>query len=273
MTEPSPARVSPSRIWLCSYLLLTVVAGLLVLTRTFGESTLIVAMRLIFLAIFVLSLKRWTGALIFAFCQIELFHMERPTAAPVVNADSWILTGLTFLLLVVLSAYRTLQERDTEPAYRLLFRWFREERRPQNSASLEEPEISTEVSRLLKQLCRAGMLLVVCALAAWMILGMFPTRSTVTGLNTISVYRLRPEGHRAFVIGLTLFAVFLVFYNLINELTWRRHSTSQSRVFLNSIMLKTLLPDLRMIVRRRLKTRRKAAPGTTKDPAFEESEI
>lgn len=267
MTDPAP-RITVSRIWLCGWLTLTVLFALLFVSQSMsvGNPSLNLAMNFIFLAVFVLTLRFWTGALVFAFCQAELLFGDFRTADPAIYPDGWILAGLSFALIVVISAFRTLQERDSVPAYRLLKSWLptRQEATTETSSvkTAEASENSmqlatTEAGRLVRQLLQTGVLLLACAIAAWIILGMFPTRRTVTGLNTISTYRLRPSGHRMIIIGLSLFTVFLLAWTLINELTWRRLTKGQSRVYLGSIVLKTLLPDLRMVVRKRLKLRRR----------------
>lgn len=275
MTDPAP-RVTPSRIWLTGWLALTVIFALLFVSQSMsvGNPDLNLAMNFIFLAVFVLTLRFWTGALVFAFCQAELLFGDFRTTDPAIYLDGWILSGLSFLLIAVLSAFRTLQERDSVAAYRLLRSWFPTGN--QDSATADQAEenrteqATAEVGRLVRQMLRTGALLLACGLAAWIILSLFPTRRTVTGLNTISTYRLRPAGHRMIVVGLTLFTVFLLTWTLVNELTWRKVTRGQSRVYLSSMMLKTLLPDLRMVIRKRIKLRRKrrskAKLATTTEP-------
>ncbi|MCR9200996.1 MAG: hypothetical protein NXI04_20345 [Planctomycetaceae bacterium] len=264
----STPRVTPSRIWMCGWLALTVIFALLFVSQSMsvGNPDLNLAMNFIFLAVFVLTLRFWTGALVFAFCQAELLFGDFRSADPAIYPDGWILTGLSFLLIVVISTFRTLQERDSAAAYRLLRSWLPAGN--QNSATKEEAvespvdQATAEAGRLVRQLLRAGVLLLACGIAAWLILDLFPTRRTVTGLNTISTYRLRPAGHRMIVVGLTIFTVFLIAWTLINELTWRRITRGQSRVYLSSVMLKTLLPDLRMVIRKRVKLRRRRRSKT-----------
>ena len=267
MTDSAP-RVTPSRIWLTGWLALTVIFALLFVSQSMsvGNPELNLAMNFIFLAVFVLTLRFWTGAFVFAFCQAELLFGDFRSTDPSVYLDGWILSGLSFLLIAVLSAFRTLQERDSVAAYRLIRSWLPAGN--QSSAATEQSvdnpleQATAEAGRLVRQLLRTGLLLLACGIAAWLILSLFPTRRTVTGLNTISTYRLRPAGHRMIVAGLTLFTVFLLVWTLVNELTWRKVTRGQSRVYLNSMMLKTLLPDLRMVIRKRLKLRRKRRSKT-----------
>lgn len=258
-------KMTPSRIWMCAWLAATVIFAVLLINQSMaiGAPDLNLAMNFIFLAVIVLSMRFWTGALVFAFCQAELLFGDLRTTEPVLYPDGWLLTGLCFCLILVLSAYRTLQDRDLTAAHRLLLGWLREQtsandamNTPQASATTESPNPAQETGRLLRQLFRSALLLGACAFAAWIVLGLFPTNRTFLGLNTIIEYRLRPAGHRTIVMGLTLFTLFFVAYTLVNEMMWQRLSRRQSRIYVNSILLKTLLPDFRMMVRKRLKARR-----------------
>ncbi|MCA9050517.1 MAG: hypothetical protein KDA89_17390, partial [Planctomycetaceae bacterium] len=94
-----------------------------------------------------------------------------------------------------------------------------------------------------------------------------PWQSTILGLDVKAEYRLYPHGYRVLALGLILFAVFLVAWLLINEETWRRLTSKQARLYLRSTLLQWVFSDLRSVIRRTLRRRRRThtvVPRTAK---------
>ena len=69
-------------VWRCAYLLLTFALGLLFIVLVDAGDVVSGAVKLIFAALLILTLKRWTGAMILALVQAVLFHLEQPFFAP-----------------------------------------------------------------------------------------------------------------------------------------------------------------------------------------------
>lgn len=238
--------------WLCGYLLLTTAIGFLVFWLFFAGSDLSTAVRLIFLAVFVLTLKRWTGAVLFAFCQLQLLFLERNSEDLQYSFDGWLWGALSLSLLVLLSRYRTLQDREETPAHRTLYQFYKQQ--PGKRISTES---WLQTGLLIRQLCSQALVLFLCGLLALTVLGMFPTNWSATGLNTVRVYGLKPTGFRLMVITLSLFAGFFAVWQVVNEITWRRISGSQAKIYLNSVLLKFMHRDFRMVNTKRRKLNRK----------------
>lgn len=239
-------------VWLCGNLLLTAAIGFLIFWMIFSGSDLSTAVRLIFLAVFVLTLKRWTGAILFAFCQLQLLFLERSSRSPEVSPDGWLWGALSIGLLILLSRYRTLQDREDKPAHKTIYQFFKQPTRHRVSAGTRR-----ELNLMMGQLVRLACMLALCAIAAWTILGAFPTRSTATGLNTVREYGLKPEGYRLLVVSLSLFAGFFAIWLVVNEFTWRRLSGRQAKIYLNSVLLKFMHRDFGIVTRKRRKLNRK----------------
>jgi hypothetical protein len=67
---------------------------------------------------------------------------------------------------------------------------------------------------------------------------------------------LNPSGYRLIILGLKLFSVAFVSWIAINELVWRSLSRSQAGIYLRSTFLSWIHRDFRMVVKRRIKSRR-----------------
>ena len=238
--------------WLCAYLLLTAAVGFLVFSMFFSGSDLSTAVRLIFLAVFVSTLKRWTGAVLFAFCQLQLLFLERSSSNQELELDGWLWGALSISLLVLLSRYRTLQDRQEAPAHKTLYQFYKQ---PQRKRISEASWM--QLGLLVRQLVTQALVLVLCALLAWAVLLMFPTDWSATGLDTIREYGLKPSGFRLLTISLSLFAGFFAVWLVVNEMTWRRISGSQAKIYLNSVLLKFMHRDFRMVNTKRRKLGKK----------------
>ena len=59
------------------------------------------------------------------------------------------------------------------------------------------------------------------------------------------------------MLGCLLFALFLPVWILVNESVWRSRSRRQASIYLRSSFLKWIHRDLRMIIKKKLKARRK----------------
>ena len=75
------------------------------------------------------------------------------------------------------------------------------------------------------------------------------------GRQTISEYRLTPGGFRAIQIGLILSVSFLLIATVLNAWTWRKSSAAECWIYLRSVTINWLNPDLRGVAKRRAKKR------------------
>ncbi|MEO2013745.1 MAG: hypothetical protein ABGZ53_05185 [Fuerstiella sp.] len=257
-TADNSAAVTPElQIMKAANLLMIIFCGWFFLTFLYTGAVLNLSLKFFFLAILVLTLRRWTGALLLALLQIHLFFLE-PRALGFRGVASellWVVA--TVLLVMAVSRFRTLQEIDKHSTIRQLL----------SSLTASAPRTDGRVSPALSRYSVAAMLvigrsvllLVACVVLAFLLMSLVPVDTTFTGLNTIREFRLRPSGYRVIMSGLLLFSVFVLAWLVINEGVWRRLSTVQAGVYLRSVFLKWLHRDLRMVTKRRLKRRRRLA--------------
>lgn len=250
--KPAIQEHSIPRIWLHAYFGLTLVFGFLLFWLLFGETEFATAAKLIFLAVFILTLKRWTGAVLFVFCQLQLLFLEPASSTAFFSFDALMWSGLSLGMLVVVSRYRTLQDRDTVVAHRSFFSTARE------AINGNQPDVdAAQMSEVFRQLTKCVATLLLCSMVAWGILDWFPTGGSLSGFSSIREYRLTPNGYRLLICSISLFCGFFVAWLLVNELCWRKLNARQSRIYLHSVLLKFLYRDFRSVTKRRLKRRLK----------------
>lgn len=258
--KPAIQEHSAPRIWLHTYFGLTLAFGFLLFWLLFGETEFATAAKLIFLAVLILTLKRWTGAVLFVFCQLQLLFLEPASPSAFFSFDALLWSGLSLGMLVVVSRYRTLQDRDTLVAHRSFFSTVRK------GINGNLPYVDTEqVSEVFRQLTRCLATLLLCSMVAWSILGYFPTSGSPSAFSSIRDYRLTPTGYRLLICSISLFCIFFVAWILVNELCWRKLNARQSRIYLHSVLLKFLYRDFRSVTKRRLKRRRKLTKSPHKN--------
>ncbi|MCA9085519.1 MAG: hypothetical protein KDA81_15775 [Planctomycetaceae bacterium] len=258
------------------YMLVIVIGGILA-SVLFAGSEFSSSLKLIFLALLVLTLKRWTGALLLAMVQVHLFLSEPRLTGVFSGLTNVVPVVLLMTLIMAVSRFRTLTSlsETSIPAMVLAIL-----RGTSGSAPPGMPLANTGPSARntgifdtgIRQVLLALLLFCGCFLAARAVLFLVPEGTTLTGLNTIAEYRLRPGGYRLLVLGLLLFAGYLLTWLLINEGFWRRLSKGQAGIYLRSTMTHWLSPDLRSIILRRLRAKRRKSvtvknvvSGTTDD--------
>jgi hypothetical protein len=160
------------------------------------------------------------------------------------------------VLLMVVSRYRTLQERDhasSVTAFGGLLSSSGSGKPPLLEAEETSPDqIWYNLKNLLQQCIRGVLLIAACAVLAVVVISLVPQESVSL---TIREFRLKPTGYRLIRLALGLFAAWLVAWIIVNEMVWRSLSPAQARMYVRSTMLQWLHRDLRMIILKRIKVR------------------
>lgn len=250
-----PVSADPD-LWQHIYLLLTGAMGVLMVWAFATDSSLSLPLRLIFLALLVLTLKRWTGAAMLGLIQLHLLLMEPPARDLQEIGGGLLWVALTMVLLMIVSRYRTLQERDhasSITAFGGLLSSSGSGRPPTPESDDDAPEqIWYNLKHLLQQCLRGLLLIVACAVLAALVIHLVPQESVSL---TIREFRLKPSGYRLIRLALGLFAAWLVAWIIVNELVWRSLSSAQAGMYLRSTVIQWLHRDLRMIILKRMKVR------------------
>ena len=201
-------------------LLLIMFCGWFFLTFLYTGAVLNLSLKFFFLAIVVLTLRRWTGALLLALLQIHLFFLEPRVVHSRGIPSEFVWVMATVLLIMAVSRFRTLQEIDEHSTVRRLLSSLKA------AAAKMDGRVSPEMSRYsvvaLVTVGRSVLLLVASSVLALVLMSLVPADSTLTGLNTIREFRLQPSGYRVIMSGLLLFFVFMLAWLVINEGVWRR---------------------------------------------------
>lgn len=242
-----------ARVWQFLYLLIAAVAGLFFFSILSAGDSVNSAVSLIFLAVLVLSLKRWAGALLLALMQATLLYTEPRSDQLLTPLDGpvWIAVGTGLILAV--SRYRSLQQPGQAPILQTI-RGFAAD------LSAQKPSISltatTNLRLFLKTMIRSVGLLIGCAVAAQLLMSLVPLYQPGSGFSTIREFRLKPTGYRVIMASLLLFVIYLPTWLVINEVVWRTRSRRQAGIYLRSIFLKWAHRDIRMILGKRFRARR-----------------
>mgnify|MGYP006928168716 FL=1 len=237
------------RFWQLIYFLLTLAFCFLLQWTLFPRVEIRLPVTLILMALLLLlTLKRWTGAIFLCILQLHAFFAEAPQRPMDASAASFPWLFLAVALIVMVSRYRTLQERDNQSVISSLGTLLSTFRKPE-SANVQL--IIRNLRKILLQLVMAAGVVTFCAVAASWLLASVPLLP-----NTIREVGLNPSGYRLIILGLKLFSVAFVSWIAINELVWRSLSRSQAGIYLRSTFLSWIHRDFRMVVKRRIKSRR-----------------
>ncbi len=242
-----------ARIWQSFYLIVVVALGLLFLSTLYDGDHITASLKLIFLAVLVLTLKRWTGALLLGLVQVNLFYLESRDIVPRFEVADTLWVLVTVFLLVAVSRFRTLQEQDQQSTIftvRLLLAGIAKNNR------VIVDLVATNLMAFARSLLRVAVVIVLSAIAARVIMWLVPFHAPGSGFSTAREFAIRPSGYRAIMVGLLLFLLFLPTWLFVNEVVWRSLSKSQAGIYLRSTFLKWNHRELRMIIRKRIKVRR-----------------
>lgn len=237
--------------WTGFYALMIVICGFLFFPFMYSRSDVNPGIALIFLTLVSLTVKRWTGAFLMAFCQILLLVFEPQSNHGGLGEFGFTWVILPLILILEVSRFRTLQER-----------------RPQSIRGILAPiasvitdaavprSITQNFKQAFVQTMRASLLIAGCSAFAWAVMQMVPMRDVDIGFSTIHRFSLKTSGYRLLILALSMFAIFLLIWIAVSEIIWRKLSAAQASIFLRSVIVRYYHRDFRMIILKRLKIRR-----------------
>ena len=205
------------------------------------------SIRLLIIALVMLTLKRWGGVLVLMLVQGDLVLREGRDMA-ILNGSG----GVLFVLVVmgVLMFVARQRELLQQIARSSLLQVAREFLNSGEASAESSKEFSIPAARIFSSALRGITLLFGCIVMARVLLGMLPTNREVTaGLR--DYIDVDPSLTAGAMLIVSLFAVWIA----VSEVSWRQMTAAQARMYLRSAFLKLHYADLRMIVRRRLKVR------------------
>ncbi len=258
--------------WGSFYGFLSIAIVFLLLPQLFSDNDVSFALGLILLGIFALTLKRWTGAGLLLFSQIVMLNVETQNNRQQSIELGIVWVVLPILLILAVSRFRTIQERQSQSVLRTLAALTSAKSVPPNAKAVSSVLRNFRLAML--DTLRTCVVLIVCGLAALLVMKMVPIREVDICFNTIREYRLKTSGYRLLLLGLTIFAVYLVTWIGVSEIIWRMLSPRQASIYLRSVFINYYHRDIRMIILRRMKLRRArsrtiqpVAPDEFKTPA------
>ena len=205
------------------------------------------SIRLLIIALVMLTLKRWGGVLVLMLVQGDLVLREGRDMA-ILNGSGGVLFVLVVMaVLMFVARQRELLQQIARSSLLQVVREFLNS----SEAPAESPkEFSIPAARIFSSVLRGITLLFGCVVIARVVIGMLPTNREVTaGLRDF--IDVDPSLMAGAMLIVCLFAVWIA----VSEVSWRQMTTAQARMYLRSAFLKLHYADLRMIVRKRLKVR------------------
>jgi hypothetical protein len=229
---------------LCVY---TSVSLLLLLLAPEGP----LSIRLLVIALTLLTLKRWGGVLILLLVQADLFFRESQRQSALSGPLGIVFVVIVLLVLMFVASHQPLlQQISRRSVIRIVRDLLASSQQPESRPETIAP--SKVVQRRLAAAIRGLALLMCCAAAARILLSLIPNNREFTE-NLRDLINADPSIAAGAVIIVAVVACWIV----ASEISWRQLSPAQARVYLRSIFLKAHYRDLRMIVVRRLKLRMK----------------
>ena len=205
------------------------------------------SIRLLLIALVMLTLKRWGGVLVLMLVQGDLMLREGREMA-VLNGSG----GVLFVLIVMAVLMFVARQRELlqQIARSSLLQVAREFLNSSEAPAESLKEFSIPAGRIFSSVLRGITLMFGCVVSARVLLGMLPTNREVTA-GFRDFIDVDPNLTAGAILIVCLFAVWIA----VSEVSWRQMTASQARMYLRSVFLKLHYADLRMIVRRRLKVR------------------
>lgn len=221
----------------------------------FPPDTIGLALQLLFLALLVLAMNRWTAAMVFALAQVPLFLASSWRWRTVPTAGE-LSVSLQLILIVALicrmhspvgasySVMKTIKlllgngKLDDKHRTQIL-----------NSAAVAVRQFFVSTVGL------TGVMVAVTLLASF-VLQFVPMEPAFRAI-TPRVYGLTPTAFRLITLGGILFICVLVTWIVVAEVNFRRLSMREASMYLRSQLLGWLHRDFRMVVRRHRRKKRK----------------
>ena len=227
------------------------ISGYLTARLLFPGSELSVPLRLLFAAVLIVSVDRWTGMILLLFLQADLFLSEPRRTGSLHSTGEYFRVFWALILLAAVCRLRSIRDLSGESWLSLRGISGRRSRAvapgdPQRRERLLSGLISATVPWLMTA-CRASLSV---GLAAILLAAIPPPR------DPRSWQQLLPErGWQVWPGPLLLVAVTAAAV-VACELGWRQLSPSQAQMYLRSVILKLHFADLRIVVRRQLRLKK-----------------
>jgi lysylphosphatidylglycerol synthetase-like protein (DUF2156 family) len=219
------------------------------------------SLKLLYIAGVMLTLKRFGGIVVLLTVMMDLAVRERKEFPSMEAVSAGVFAFVTLAVVIFVFHQRLLLQRLSGTSVIRLARDFLSgaESPAASQSTSSTSEMTPSHVDLVETLLAMGlstlqtlMRLGCCVMAALLVVMFVPRRSEFVE-SMRQVVSLDPSLQSGSLLVTLLILVLLV----ISEVSWRQLSPGQARTYLRSISLKTLYSDLRMIVVRRLKQRRK----------------
>lgn len=197
-------------------------------------------LRITLTAIILLTLKYWGGVLILLAVQLDLFFREPPRSAAF-QGPTGILTVVVIVgLLMLISRNRAvLQSFASRPLL--------------SDFTINPGKALQHILRMPGAIVRGAAVLAGCVFVSRLLLSTLPDRRSLD--NELRTWlQDEPSVLRCSLLLVGIVAAWIVW----GEISWRQLTNAQSELYLRSVFLTIHHADLKMIIRRHLKLRRKA---------------
>lgn len=213
------------------------------------------ALQLLFIALLVLALKRWTAAMVLALVQIPLFLTTSARWNTVPTVDEVLIAFQLVLMLALISRLHSPAGASSSILKTLKLVLGRREQKVQQRE--QNLRVFSQAVRhfLFSTLSLVGAMLAVTLLAAF-ILQLVPMDPEFRAYSR-RWFRILPTGFRLIMLGGLLFICVLVSWVVVAEVNFRRLSVREASMYLRSQLVGWLHRDFRMVVRRHRRQKRK----------------
>lgn len=246
-------RTSDSLPLMLTYVVIMAFSGMFFLFTVLSWTNAGILQQIMFTLVLVLTLYRWTGAVVLFWIQASLFFVEPATPGAVSGMGIVILSAAMVILLLCINRFRAIAAIHHHAVHALL-EFLSVSRSAPNSG-----ESGQSLSSLPRQILPGMVRVFLSVGAAALLLAMIPEKP-----DAPAVAALQPWGLRAIQVGLVITCLAVAIATPVGILMWRRISAPQAATYLRSVALQGIHRDLRMVVRRRLKLRRRIQKRTKK---------
>jgi len=203
-------------------------------------------------AVILLTLKYWGSVSVFLAVQVDLFFRE-PRRSETFQGFTGVLTVCLIVgLLMFINRNREILHRAASLSVSLTFQRFINVFR--GEIIFDSGKAVREISQMMTGALRGTAVLAGCVFVSRMLLNTLPDRRSFN--DSLQTWMLDQSSVPQFsMLLVAIVAAWLV----CNEISWRQLTGEQAKLYLRSVFLIIHHADLRQLVRRRLKLRRKAA--------------
>lgn len=234
--------------------------GLSVSGSVFPPDPVGLALTLLFFALLIMSIRRWTAALVLALVQIPIFAATSGRRDVLPTPDEMLLAFQVLLILGLISRLHSPVGHSSQMLRTLRLLYRRDQPRGDQQGKGDRARALQVAIETVRSFARQTFLLAIAFLSVMLLssflLQLFPLDPEFRAFAR-SWYRIMPTGFRLILIGFVLFVCVLVSLVIIAEVNFRRLSPKEASMYLRSQMLGWLHRDFRMIVRRHRRTKRK----------------